>query len=349
MHGRCVDCDGFVCRNVRTIFQIGVLSFLLCFEPQSGKTTEVFLAYCLVDGGTTANAFPVVVRSIGPPISLRLDIAQYHVLHRSRKTRDLPWNIRLPAAPRFGQVLQDGPGFVGLHTLWHHINDVMHYCGTQFQIEMTFDALLGQRFRNPLRHASLELPSEQISQPTFQQRHHSAQEEQPHPPSRGPKTAPGSFSDGTCVEAIVNQMLQILAHPNLTHQPILVPVHPRQLSDVCEDVLKTVCKLECVYVSETILNVRIYHQLGQSQNFPTKMERVAKTGLLALLGCEGLHRLQVEIVIEVQKTQVLAMDQEIEHIVSLPADLQTNLHPIQFSDMEKLGLSELLEKVLLLE
>jgi len=39
-------------------------------------------------------------------------------------------------------------------------------------------------------------------------------------------------------------VLQIFAHPDLSHQLVLVTIHPGQLADMGEDVLETVGKLK---------------------------------------------------------------------------------------------------------
>ena len=55
------------------------------------------------------------------------------------------------------------------------------------------------------------------------------------------------------------------------------------------------------------------------------MEGVAEAGLLAFLGGQRLDWLQVEVVVQVQVVQVLAVDQQVEHVVALPAHLQPGL------------------------
>lgn len=39
------------------------------------------------------------------------------------------------------------------------------------------------------------------------------------------------------IEPVVNEMLQILAHPDLSHQLVFVPIHASQLAHVSKDVL----------------------------------------------------------------------------------------------------------------
>lgn len=46
------------------------------------------------------------------------------------------------------------------------------------------------------------------------------------------------------VESVVDEMLQVFAHADLSHQFVLVAVHPSQLTHVSEDVLKPVSQLK---------------------------------------------------------------------------------------------------------
>jgi len=50
---------------------------------------------------------------------------------------------------------------------------------------------------------------------------------------------------------------------------VLVPVHFRQGIDVGEGVLDGIDELEGLDVPETILNVRVNNELGQTKNFST--------------------------------------------------------------------------------
>lgn len=62
---------------------------------------------------------------------------------------------------------------------------------------------------------------------------------------------------------------------------------------------------------------------------PREMEGVPEAGLLPLLGREGLDRLQVEVVVQVEVAQALAVDEEVEHVIPLPAHLESHLNPVQ--------------------
>ena len=54
-----------------------------------------------------------------------------------------------------------------------------------------------------------------------------------------------------------------------------------------ENVLKSVCKLECVDVAQAVLHVCIDNKLGQSKDLAAEMERVSEARLLALLRSES--------------------------------------------------------------
>lgn len=93
-------------------------------------------------------------------------------------------------------------------------------------------------------------------------------------------------------------MFQIFAHSNLSHQFVFVSIHSRQLADVSENILQTVGQLEGVHVVQTILNVRIDDQFGETQNFTAQMEsckgKEKKNSLDQLLwGYEGIVELTI--------------------------------------------------------
>lgn len=55
----------------------------------------------------------------------------------------------------------------------------------------------------------------------------------------------GDFWDGTYrVEAIVSEMFQVLAHPDLPHQLVLVAIHTSQLANMGKDILQSICQLQ---------------------------------------------------------------------------------------------------------
>lgn len=195
---------------------------------------------------------------------------------------------------------------------------------------------------------SLELPRQQIAQPSLQQWGDAAHEEQPHTPTRRPETAAGALAHRPGVESVVDQVLQVLAHANLPHQLVLVAIHPRQLADVSEDVLQAVGELEGVDVVQAILHVRVDDEFGESQDLAAQVEGVAETRLLSLLGGERLHGFEIEVVVEMQVIQVLAVNEQIQHVVALTAHLQTRLHPVDGRCLEELGGLERPEQVALL-
>ena len=60
--------------------QVVVLPLLLRLEVEPGQPAQVLLAHRLVHSGTAADALPVVVGRVGPPVSLGFDVAEDHVL-----------------------------------------------------------------------------------------------------------------------------------------------------------------------------------------------------------------------------------------------------------------------------
>lgn len=67
-------------------------------------------------------------------------------------------------------------------------------------------------------------------------------------------------------------MLQILAHPDLPHQLVLVAVHAGQLADMREYVLQPVGQLERVHVVEAVLDVRVDDQLREAEDLAAQVE-----------------------------------------------------------------------------
>ena len=90
----------------------------------------------------------------------------------------------------------------------------MNRTGTnaELEVEVTFNTLLRHRLCNTLAMATLELARKQVSEPALKQWHDSTKEEKPHTPARRPDANTGALSNGTGVEAVVDHVLQILAH-----------------------------------------------------------------------------------------------------------------------------------------
>ena len=140
-----------------------------------------------------------------------------------------------------------------------------------------------------------------------------------------------------CVEAVIDDVFEVLAESNLPHELVLVAVHTSQLAHMGKRVLQAIGKLVGIHIAQPVLHMRVHHQLRETQDFTTEMESIAKSAFLAFLGCEGLNWLQVEVVIQMEVVQVFPMDKQVEHVVTLPTDLQACFNPIQFSGLEKLG------------
>lgn len=63
--------------------------------------------------------------------------------HNASTRAYLPGDVGLPAPPGLTQVLQDGASLVLLHTLGHHVQDVVHDSRSELQIKVGLNALLG--------------------------------------------------------------------------------------------------------------------------------------------------------------------------------------------------------------
>mmetsp|Transcript_39887 Transcript_39887/g.113149 ORF Transcript_39887/g.113149 Transcript_39887/m.113149 type:complete len:527 (-) Transcript_39887:833-2413(-) len=289
------------------------------------------------------------MRHICPPVGLLLHIAQDHVLHRRRQPRDLPRDVGLPAAPGLAEVLQNSAGLVLLHALGHHVQDVVHDSSAQLQVEVAFNPLLGDGLCHTLRLPALELPSQQVPKPALQQGDDATQEEDPHAPHWSPEATAGPLTNRAGVEAVVDQVLQVLAHANLPHEAVLVAVHAGELAHMAECVLQTVRELEGIHVTQAELDVAVNHQLGQAQDLAAQVEGVSEAALLSLLGRQGFDWLQVEVVVKVEVVKILAVDEQVQHVVALAADLQASLHPVQLGCLEELGGPQAAEQVLLLQ
>ena len=70
------------------------------------------------------------------------------------------------------------------------------------------------------------------------------------------------------VEPVVDDVLEVLAHPDLLHQLVLVPVHAGQLPHVREDVLQAVGQLVRIHVVQPVLHVRVTDQLREAEDLP---------------------------------------------------------------------------------
>jgi len=116
---------------------------------------------------------------------------------------------------------------------------------------------------------------------------------------------------------------------------------------VSESELKTIGKLESIDVSESVLNVRVDDEFRETEDFSTQVESVSESRLLSFFRGKGLDGLQIHVVIEMKVVQVLAVNEEVEHVVSLSANLETSFNPIDRSSLEEFGRFELTEQVLL--
>ena len=147
---------------------------------------------------------------------------------------------------------------------------------------MGLDSLLGDSLGDALRITSLELAREEIPKPTFKKWHDTTHEEQPDAPTGSPEADTRTLTNGTCIEAIVDKVLQILCHSDLSHELVLVTVHARKGTNVRKDILKRIRELEGVNIAKPVLDMGINDKLRQAQNFSTQVESIPESRLLPL-------------------------------------------------------------------
>ena len=78
-------------------------------------------------------------------------------------------------------------------------------------------------------------------------------------------------------------MLDVLAHPDLSHEFVLVSVHACELSHMSKHILQTISQLEGVHITQSVLHMTVNHQLRQTQNLTTQVESIPETRLLTFL------------------------------------------------------------------
>jgi hypothetical protein len=64
-----------------------------------------------------------------------------------------------------------------------------------------------------------------ITKPAFKKWHNTTHKEQSDMPIRSPEANTRTFTNGICIEAIVDDMLQVFHHLNLPYELILVMAH----------------------------------------------------------------------------------------------------------------------------
>ena len=76
---------------------------------------------------------------------------------------------------------------------------------------MRFHTLLSDRLSDAFRVSALELTSQKISEPTFEQRNDAAKKENPHAPSGSPTANAGTFPNGTLRKIKIIRKIQFLS------------------------------------------------------------------------------------------------------------------------------------------
>ena len=195
-------------------------------------------------------------------------------------------------------MLHDCLGLVGLNPLRHHIHDVLHDCCSELKIIVRLGSLLCYYFDKSFGMPALKLSSQQVPEPSLKKRYNASQEKQPHSPSRRPYTHTWPLTYRPSIETIVNNMLHILAHTDLPHHTILIPIDTGKLSQVRIHVLETIIELKRVHVTQAVLHVAVDNELDNTEDFTAEVEGITEAGFLTLFGSQCLDWLEVKVVVQ---------------------------------------------------
>jgi hypothetical protein len=116
-------------------------------------------------------------------------------------------------------------------------------------------------------------------------------------------------------------LLQEFRHSDLPHEFVLASVHARESANVRKNILKGVRELEGVNIAKTVLDMCINDKLRQAKN-STQVKSISKTRLQVLIALS-----QRGLIEHLASTNLLV--NEVQHILSLPANLQPSLDPVQ--------------------
>jgi hypothetical protein len=63
------------------------------------------------------------------------------------------------------------------------------------------------------------------------------------------------------VEAVIDDVFEVLAESDLPHELVLVTIHASELAHVSKCILQTISQLESIHVAQPILHVRVNNKL----------------------------------------------------------------------------------------
>lgn len=197
-------------------------------------------------------------------------------------------------------MLQDGLCLIRFNTFRHHIIDIHDHTSSQLQVILRLNSLLGDCLGDAFTVTTFKLSGKEIAEPSLQQRHYPPYEEEPYAPPRCPEPNTRSLTNLPSIEPVIDQVLQILGHSDLSHQAVFVPVHASQMTHMTEYVLQTISQLISFNLSKSVLNMRVNYKLHQLEYLPAQVERVAESGLLPFFRGQSFDRLQVKVEVQMQ-------------------------------------------------
>lgn len=65
------------------------------------------------------------------------------------------------------------------------------------------------------------------------------------------------------------------------------------------------------------------------------MKSISKSWPFSFLCCESLHRLQVEVIVQMEVVQIFTVDQQHQHVEPLTAQIKSHFYPVHFSELEE--------------
>jgi hypothetical protein len=142
----------------------------------------------------------------------------------------------------------------------------MHDSSSKLEVVMRLDTLLGDGLGDALRITSLELAREKNTKPVFKKWYNATHKEEPDAPTGSPEANTRTLANGTGIEAIVDEMLQVVRHSDLPHEFVLVSAHARESANVRKNILKGVRELEGVNIAKTVLDMCINDKRRQAKN-----------------------------------------------------------------------------------
>jgi hypothetical protein len=91
-------------------------------------------------------------------------------------------------------------------------------------------------------------------------------------PIGSPEANTRTLTSGTGIEAIIDEVLQVFCHSDLSQELVLVMVRAHKGTNGCKDILKGICELEGVSLAKTVLDISINNEVEGREVQITSMD-----------------------------------------------------------------------------